>query len=538
MHINVSEFAEQGFKAITISKGLGDKDKMVWDTRTYGRASRTKGLEATTDPFKDAIFREINAFIATLPGARQQRIWDAYVEIYELFNESYEMIALGNRLQNAVAKIYAEIPYEELYAWAETSPMIHIPHNLKTAYGENDPVDMTYLRQDYFDLAVLSIAARPMVPIWGEYIPRIKDDVDNTFKEYVAVKLLNKTYIPNCPPYHRLLRYIEASISHRAKEATLFSAMLAGLSSSNMPEWLLANTLVRRTSMVPISNNNDGPNLITDVYGYVDTTLRSPGHRRFSGPISPKRIKKDDKSEQQESLAESYKIKQEVSDGDVQMANFYIRQPSDILLDMEPQVDMAMFEATKATIVAVEHQDVHLFQKTLVQWVMTPVLSPRYIPLLNKPALLDAMSITQTLLWNWGFFDLASMLTAKELKQEDEFVSPQETRSKIPTDLLNLMMEIYPNTYSVKEKQVTPRLTNPGVRSIDAAYGLISSSDWLLNAPQELQARAAKVHGSRKMYVPTDIRVQLAQLLIHLYKHRLDYAERTQPADAPLQSAA
>jgi len=538
VYITVSEFQEQGFKSLTLSRGLGSKEKMVWDARTYSRASRTKGLVATEDPFKDAVFREINAFIATLSGARQQKIWDAYVEIYELFNSKYEMISLTNRLQNAVAKIYAEIPYEELYQWAETSPLIHIPRNIKTSYGENDPVDMTYLRQDYFDLAVLAIASRPMVPIWGEYIPRIKDDVDNTFKEDVAVKLLNKTYIPHCPPYQRLLRFIEVSITNRAKEATLFSAMLAGLSSSNMPEWLLANTLVRRTSMVPISTSDDGPNLITDVYGYVDTTLRSPGHRRFSGPITPKRIKKDDKTEQQESLAESYKIKQEVSDGDVAMANFYIRQTVSIFEDMDPAADPVKLEACSGAVNVLENQDIHHFQKTLVQWVLCPVLFPRYIPLLTKPALLDAISLTQALLWQWGFVDLAALLTAKELKQGDEFVSPQESRSKIPADLMAQLSVIYPNTHSTKEKQSTPRLTNPGVRSIDAAYTLIASSDWLLQAPAELQALTSKVHGSRKMYVPTDIRIQLAQLLIHLYHQRLDYAARSPLADYPLQSAS
>jgi hypothetical protein len=534
MYLSISEFVDQGFKSITIVHG---KDRMVWDTRTYGRASRTKGLEATEDPLQDSVFREINAFIATLPGDRQQRIWDAYVEIHQLFEQNYEVMAMQNRLQLLVARIYEEIPYEELYAWAEASPLIHIPMSLKAAYGENDPRDMTYLRQDYFDLAVLAIAARPMVPIWGEYIPLIKEDVDNTFKEYVAVKLLYRTYLPQCPPWHRLLRYIEASINHRAKEATLHSALLAGLSTTQLPEWLLANTLVRRTSMVPISNRNDGPNLITDVYGYVDGTLQSSGHRRFSGPVSPKRIKKDDKSEQQESLAESYKIKQEVSDGDVMHANHYFSMPEAIVEDMDPSIDQAKLHACLDAIEVLQTQDVHLFQRTLTQWVLAKVAPMRYLTLVNKPALMNAMAAVQALLWHWGFTDLAALLTAKEIRQDDEFISPQEMRLKIPPELMARMEEIYPNKYSVKEKQVTPRLANPGVRSVDAMFALVAASDWQLNAPKELQAVANKVQGSRKMYVPTDIRIQLAQLLIHLYEQRLAYDLRNPLRDFPLQGS-
>jgi hypothetical protein len=534
VHLSIEEYVDQGFRSIRISHG---NQTMVWNTPTYTRASRTKGLEATKDPYQDFIFREINTFLKTLPEERQNRIWNAYVTVRELFDANYESIALGSRLRQCIAEIYEAMPYEELYQWAEASPMIHIPLSLKTAYGENDPVDMTYLRSDYFDLAVLAVAARPMVPIWGEYIPLIKDDVANTYKEYSAVKLLDKTYILQCPPYTRLLRYIEASIAHRAKEATLHSALLSGLSTEELPEWLLANTLVRRTSMVPISTRNDGPNLITDVYGYVDGTLQNSGHRRFSGPVSPKRITRDDKvGEKQESLAESYKIKQEVPDGDVQMANYYLTMPGNIYQALDPVADPTKLEICLAGIKTMENQDVHLFQRTLVQWTLHAAIPAGYMNLVRKPGLMNAMAVTQALLWEWGFTDLAALLTAKELQQDDEFISLQDSKLKIPQDIIDQMQVIYNTPYSIKEKQVTPRLANPGVRCVDMVLEIMATSDWVLTAPAELQALATKAQGTRKMYVPSDIRVQLARLLIHLYHQRLDFAKRSRLAAFPLRA--
>lgn len=523
MKLYVSEFSDQGLKAITLTHA---GESMSWEARPYGRASRIEGSKAEVNPNDDLVFREINAFLDTLPGERQQRIWEAYQEIFELFEGRYDVMALQSRLQVIVKKIYDEIPYEELHTWASMSSMIRLPLNLKTEYGENDPVDLTYLRQDYFDLAVLAVAARPMVPIWGEFIARIKEDVDTTFKEYVAVKLLYRTYITSCEPYNRLRRYIEASISNKAKTSNLYSAMLSGLSSSNIPDWLLANTLVRRTSVVPIWSGSEGPNIITDVYQYVNNTLRSPGHRRFSGPISDKQVRKNENADQQESLAESYKIKQPVSDGDVRMANAYAQNPKDMALAIDPTLDPAKLDICLTGMSVMEAEEIQPHAITLTQWVIPSVMSMHYVPLLNKSALLNVMAVVQALLWHWEYYDLAALLTAREVPQSDEFVSAQESRSKITNELMDVLLTIYPNPYPVKGKVVSPRQSNPGSRSVDALYALIAASDWYLNAPKELIHKADHVEGSRRMYVPADIRIQLARLLIHLYHQRLAFAER------------
>lgn len=532
MQFHVAEFTDSGIKSITLSHG---SDSMTWETRPYARASRIDGSKAQVNLTDDMVFREINSFLQTLPEERQKAIWDAYVDIYQLFEANFDPMAIQGRMQANIKRIYDQIPYEELYEWAKFSSHIRLPIGLKAEYGDNDPVELTYLRQDYFELAVLAIASRPMVPIWGEYIPRIKDDAGTNFKEYFAVKLLYRTYITSCQPYQRLRVYIEASIGSKSKQGNLFSAVLAGLSSAEIPDWLLASTLVRRTSVVPISAESEGPNIITDVYQYVSNTLRSPGHRRFSGPISPKQVRKDEKADQQESLAESYKIKQEVSDGDVVMANIFTQNTVGIAQAMDPTVDLEKLRVCEESIQVLENQPIMQHQLVLTQWVLAAAISMRYIPLLAKPALLRAMAVAQALLWHWGFNDLASLLTAREVKQDqDEFISSQETWSKIPKELMEKLVAIYPYPYPVKGKNVTPRQANPGSRAVDGLYELIYGSDWYLYAPRALVAVTNRIPGMRKMYVPTDIRIQLANLLIHLYQQRLDYAERSPLKAYPL----
>jgi hypothetical protein len=535
MRYHVAEFTDQGLKSITISHG---EDAMTWDARPYARASRIDGNKAVVDPANDLVFREINAFIATLSAERQQVMWETYSEIWALFEQNYDPMALKGRLQKAIKRIYDQVPYQELHEWATMSSMIQLPQNLKTHYGENDPEDLTYLRQDYFDLTVLAIAARPMVPIWGEYIPRIKDQIETTFKEYEAVKLLYQTYITSCVPYQRMHRYMEASIGNKSKLGNMFSALISGLASSDMPDWLLANTLVRRTSVVPIASSNDGPNIVTDVYQYVNNTLRSPGHRRFAGPYAEKTVRKDEKSDQQESMAESYKIKQELSDGEVVMANIYMQQAHAIALAIDPTIDLEKLNWCVEAIGAMEVQPILKHQLTLTQWVLYSVISTKYVPLLSKTALLSGMAVTQALLWHWGYFDLAGLLTTREVKQDnEEFVSAQETRAKIPKEIMDEMVVVFPNPYPVKGKNVTPRQSNPGCRSVDVFYNLIANSDWFMFGPRQLVALTNRQPASRKMYVPADIRIQLARLLLHLYTKRLEFDARSKLAAFPVRTA-
>lgn len=526
MHIFVAEYTDSGIKMVTIAHGT---EAITWETRPYIRASRIDGANQKASPEHDLIFREINAFFASLPGERQEKIWRCYLAVNELFEAGYDPIAIQGRWQEVIEALYAQIPYDELREWASVNGVINLPMNLKTAYDEKDPIELTYLKQDYFELAVLAIACRPMVPIWGQYIPRLKNDVDNTFKEFVAVNLLYKTYLPVCQPYERLRRYVEASISAKSKPGNVHSALLKGLSSITLPDWLLACCLVRRTSVVPISGEVNGPNIITDVYQYVRNTLMSSSSRRFAGPISDKQPRTDDKSDQQESLAESYKIKQEVSDGDVEMAQAYLSDPLRVARAIVPHISPELVQKCEIAVTQLMMEPLNQHHLTLTQWVLAPAISMNYIPLVTKPALIKAMAATQAVLWHWQMYDLAALLGGVEIvSQDDEYVSVQEARSdKLSKEIVEELEKIFQNGYPDKGKNITVRQTNPGYVAVDTFHRLLAGKDWMLMVPAELLPHTGRVHGSRKMYVPVDLRLQVAKLLIMLYHNRLEFAERS-----------
>jgi hypothetical protein len=506
-------------------------ESLPWNAGAYAKASRIDGTQAQIGPEKDLVFKEINAYLATLSQAKQQRIWDAYKKIHAIVTDTQALLDAKGRLQDLIKNIYDEINYDDLRAWSQTSRMISVPLTIKADYEDNDLRETTYLRREYIDLLILAIACRLMVPVWSEYMLNIRDQVSNTTREYEAVKLLYKSDVMKWEPYTRFHRYMQRSITNKAKASTLQSVTLSGISTDEFSDWLLANTLVRRTCVAPLDTTHEGPNIVTDAYAYVSSTLRSTGHKRFAGSITDKESHRNEKSEQKESPAEAYKIKQQIADGETVQASVYAHDHvEELVYALAPDMD-----ADKLRLCLKSMEDLadrflpQAHQIVLTQWVNYTVINPGYARTIQRAALLRLMAGTQAILWHWGFHDLAALVTATELhRSEDEFLSMQESWSKIPNDLMERMQQIYPHALPTKVKQATLRQSNAGALAVESFYRLLTDRDWMLTCPPALFVKTTHVANTRKMYVPSDIRTQLATLLIRLYEERKAFRARRQ----------
>lgn len=367
---------------------------------------------------------------------------------------------------------------------------------------------------------------------------RIRDQVGTTCREYEAVKLMYKSRVIHWDPYTRLFQYMQRSIGNKAKASTLQSVTLAGISTDEFPDWLLSNTLVRRTGIVPLDATHEGPNIVTDAYAYVSSTLRSTGHKRFAGSITDKESHRNEKSEQKESPAEAYKIKQQLADGETVQASVYAQDYTEQeALALVPDLDLTKLKLCLDSMTSLQDRFLPLpHQITLTQWVCYMVINPGYARTIQRNALLRNMAATQAILWHWGFYDLAALVTATEVRRgEDEFLSMQESWSKIPNELMDQLQLIYPHALPTRAKQSAIRQSNAGALAVEAFYRLLADRDWYLQCPVELFNKTAHVPNARKMYVPSDIRTQLATLLIQLHAERESFrarrAEMRQDAD-------
>jgi hypothetical protein len=519
MKIEVTEYASKGLVAVATTHG--NEPMLAWDARNYDRSGQSDvgALPDALDPDKyGRIFADINAFWASLPQERQDAIWEVYKQIHNVLMTNYDSTSILGKLQVLVKQLYDYMPIADIKHWMLFHSGIRVPATVKSEYGPDDSPVRTYLTADYQDLIALSIAVRPMVPIWGEYIGRTKTEFGTTYKELWAMKLLYHTNLIVSDQIRRLQAYIEASMDRPDQQASSFAAIMGGLGTTEQPEWLLATSVVRRISVVPLGNSQEeGANIIANVHQYITNSLRSMD-RRFKGRITEKtQPSASGEDPNNISSAEMYKVKQQISDGDVVTLNVYTENVWDMAAKVEPDMPRDLIERCIAAVRALEPLAIQPHQVTLAQWVMTPALPEQTIQQLTKPSLLRVLAVTQATLWHWGLYDLAALVTAEPLSMgSDLMIGVLESRGRIPKELMDTLVVLFPHAYHARGKNQSIRQTNPASRSVDAFCELIVRTDWRLHAPEQLVAASSATGNTKKLIVPADIRAMLARLIIRL----------------------
>lgn len=480
--------------------------ELMWDVSEYDKANKS-----TEDIFKDT-----NAYWASLPDTKQMQIAEIYHKIHEIFDSESDIRALRHQLQDLLKELYDQMPYEELLEWVRYHVHIRMPNTMRDDYGPNDPPDRqrTYLRRDYQELATFAIALRPMVPIWGEYILRAKKITGTEYKELDALRLLYRTSIIVSEPRQRLQDYIDTTILY---EAPNFAAVLKGLGTEERSEWLLALNIIRRVAPGEISSPDGVSSIVTNVYNYTKTKLDQIA-KTFKTNVVDKSRPSRGMEEDNVSYLEMFKVKQKVSDGDLQPLELYSERTLNTAQTIDPTIDPKLVESCLKAVSALQHQPTYEHQVVLAQWVVAPAMPPLGIDSVTKLGIMRILAVTQAILWHWELYDLAALTTACPYPmEENQILSNLEGRNRIPKELVEELWVRYPYHQAVKPKAGVPRGApvrgiNYAIQAIELFFELIKPHDWELYCPQELQERTSKIPHTKKLIVPADIRAQLAHL--------------------------
>ena len=497
--------------------------ELQWDISAYAKTSERA---AAVDI--NRMFDEINAYWNTVDEATLEAIWTIYTQIRNEMDSISEFHVANKRLRDLIGKLYQHIDLSAILHWMLYYSNVRIPGNLKDDYDPTDPRDRTYLRTDYHKLAALAIALRPIVPIWGEYIVTTKQDAGASWKEYMAFSLLFNTYLNDAEPMEKLRAFVENTLNSNKQVGSEITAVMGGLSRSEIPQWVLATTVVRRLAVGEVSAPSDTSTVITNTYNYINNTWRSGDRKlgkRYGGKLSEKKPYADGSDEDKTSHIENYKVKQPVSDGDLVIFSVYTERVFDMANKIDstipPTYILQCLDASQALL----NKEISTELVPLTQWPLSICLPPRGVPLLPKAAMLRAMSVAQAALWHWGFHDLAGLVTATKIVVDDNvFTSGAESRNRIPRELLTELEILYPYYRSSRAKQESARKLNVAFRAIDEICdgtderAGICVFDWYLHAPDALVEKCSREGNSRKMSVPVDIRTQLAKLVIQLAK--------------------
>lgn len=468
------------------------------------------------------IFEQINGYWASLVRSTQDKIFDVYVRIREVFDQIYVINELTKSLYVLVKELYTYHDLASIDHWKRFHSNLILPEGLKDEFNESHETsgtrERTYLKTDYQGLVTLSIALRAMVPVWGEFISSTKRETGTNFKEYYAFKLLAHSSIYHSDAMERLRVYVEHSIPNDKSKS---SAILEGISSEDFPFWILGLVVVRRLSVGDVRGTVPNSSLVMFIYNYIRQKVQ--GHdNSFMGMVKEKIIDgQGQEGENNLSKLEGYKIKQEIPAGDIVTIEHSLLDPDSIALRICPDLDLSLLRASQISVQVLATERIWEPQITIMQWVLNlkQSVSPRGILHLSKKSILQAMAITQALLWHRGHYELAALVSAIEQPNLDELhLGVNDSRSRILKEQQEQLDFLFPYSNKSVGKQKTVKRVNPATEAIESVCLQMSVHPWKLTLPQEWAMQVTGNKNVRRYAVPHDIKIKLASLAIAVAK--------------------
>lgn len=494
-------------------------DEMIsWNIFPYFKGSNT----LTHD-----IFEQINDYLKQVSKDKQKKIFNCYKGIFSLLETPTS--SLDNDLKKLVAELYNNIDLNDIKNWIDIKANIVIPTKLEEIYQDTDENtgnrNRTYIKEDYRWLLALSVALRLMLPVWGEYISRTHKEKGNNFKEYYAAALLELSNIQNSIPMTKLKLFV---IENIPKDRAITSALMAAFSAEDFPDWLGRLVIVRKLCLEDIRGVNTKYHLIEVIFQYIKHRIRTVDSN-FFGIIKEKFTpESNNTSDDNNNLSkiEGYKIRQEIAAGDVALIRKSLSDPYDVARKLAPDIDLKLVDEAIKIVSPLENIIIEKAQKTLLQFVLRPVCPPSGVLLLKKVDLVRNMGVALAVLWNAGWYDIALLMTALEIPN-DEYLSISFTgnRTRITKAQMDKIDYLYPYTKRPQGKQRVVKFTNVAVAEIEKLNEVFIKNDWKLLVPQSWLNKSNLTYKLNKHTAPADLRNILADFVIALAENERPFSK-------------
>lgn len=471
----------------------------------------------------DDMFLEINGYWATLPMATQDQIWTIFKQLDYLQATCFNERDLRSLFTSLVADLYDLMDIRLIRQWLFTATNVFILPEFKSQLGPDDQPERTYLINDYKGLLALTVTLRPMIPIWSWYITRIKNSAGTNHKEYEALSLLKDTTLIHTPEFIKLKDYVYNNTDHSKLTLT---AAFSGLGSEDLSDWLLSFGLIRKVCVGVIlklrpdgsvPRYDSGANIVSNVYMDTDQTLNSID-RKFKNKVLDKgetnNVIDDDKA----SNAENIIVKQSLSDAQIILAEIYTDDFRLMLRKIDPTIPIGLVQS----FIRANRRNTKYIptegQLGITQWIMYKALSCHFLTLVDSNARRNIISVCQAALWHWGFYDLAMLLTATEVKLDlSDPLPTMAGQQRITNAQVDILHDAYPYYQSTTNKDLRSRNENVAVTGCDLVAKTFEGLVWDLAIPEELENQIGLVSYESGGYLaPSNLRVQLADLVIKI----------------------
>jgi len=210
------------------------------------------------------VFYLLNEYWRTqLSAEEQDELYGLYDKVRVMLDVAETTEALHRELRILIAQILDKFhDLDRIHHWVVYDSRIHIPSSIQTSLNADQHFFTeagTYLKPDYRRLISMAIAMRALVPIWGEYMWRGKNELKTksmkcSFQEFYAFRLIAESAIYKSSEMEKLRNYVAYNIQSDKKD---MSKVIDGVGSEDHVEFTLARVVVRRLAIGDITGMSE-----------------------------------------------------------------------------------------------------------------------------------------------------------------------------------------------------------------------------------------------------------------------------------------
>ena len=490
-------------------------------------AHKGQQLRWTTAPFSKmnfeddrAMFKHINGYWVSLPMNQQDHIFEIYTKIADIFDSTDLVDQIDQLLSEQIEELMTEHPLTKIYNWAVMSSDIRFPQppELPAKYTQTvDQIDKNHTREktytvgDYVNLVCMIIQLRTLVPIWGRYIARTYKIAGTMFKEYYAFKLLDHSLFIREAPIQKLYGYIKSVLPPTGNKADI----LQGISSEEFPLWNMSVLVVRRLCLADIRGIDPTPILIRHISRHImEKAKRIDSNTDMSVRDKNESSAVGQSEENQISLLEQYKIKEEVSRGDIQFLLSHVQNPTHMARLIAPAVTDKEIQNAMSALPALTKFPPDPAQTLLLMWLIEPVVPAETVSFMSALERCQCLCAVAAAYWNKGHYLMSALCTAIPATVEGEMtLSGTDSKGRLSRETADRLEALFP--YGRKTRG--NKIIRDEIIAIDDIIRLFSSKSWILNLPEEqmevIHPRQSQI---RRLSLPHNFKEQVALLVIDI----------------------
>lgn len=477
------------------------------------------------------IFQDLNEFWAWRPKEEQLAIFNIYRDLNEEITSSFNENAMAHAFREAIRALAEYHKPALIEHWLRLEGRMYLPDNLNDVLDVNYPREQTYVTSDYWGLLAYTTSLKALFPIFAEAVTSRKSD--DTFAFLVGYQLMSGTMYLECEEFQRLEVFVEF-ILNKEKVTSSAGAILNGLSTTEIPRWVMSSVLVERlvTTVLPrISDVEDEQKtqpLIANLYRHVKKQIT----KLISGSVFATKEKVYESvranEEDNTSFAENYPKVETAGHVALALFNHYEKDVIELARHIKADVDVDHLRSLLAVNMAREQWAPLKFQLKLVGIVTWPVISAFAHGNLLRGTTMNAITTAQVVLHELGLSTISDIIGMTPAPIVRNVAARNSTGEKIKEDQLAVLGQLMPYQRVLRGGDVAgakdvrregrPRhsIKNPAVHAIDTIMGQINDRRWLVHTDEKIREASEMMATSsnNEHVIPYTMRNILADFFI------------------------